>query len=109
VASLIHYNVWFSLKSDIDEKVGLAAVRAFLQTLKDNQQITSFQLLRNRAAGASTRLAPFHALITFANGDQFGLPFGAVAADGGPHAGAHGHMIEGVDVFIVEVFDEIEG
>jgi hypothetical protein len=51
-------------------------------------------------------LAPFHAQIVFADQDQFGRPFQEVAA-AGMRTGAHGLMIENVDTFIVEIFEEL--
>ncbi len=102
---MIHYNVWFPFKEGTAEMDGLARVRQFLLDLKARDQIHDFKLLRNRAE-AKTRLARFHALISFADQNQFGAPFQEVATIG-VHAGSHGVMIENVDAFIVETFEEI--
>jgi hypothetical protein len=103
---MIHYNVWFSFKEGAAELDGLARVRQFLLELKQRDQIHDFKLLRNRASGGKTRLARFHALISFADQNQFGPPFQEVGSIG-VHAGRHGFMIENVDTFIVETFEEI--
>jgi hypothetical protein len=102
---MIHYNVWFSFKDGTVESDALSRVRQFLLDLKHRDQIHDFKLLRNRAE-AKTRLARFHALISFADQRQFSAPFQEVSTTG-VHAGRHGFMIENVDSFIVEVFEEI--
>jgi hypothetical protein len=105
---MIHYNVWFSFKEGTVEPDGLNLVGAFLLDLKQRGLIHDLKLLRNRADTGDTRLARFHALIAFIDQDQFGTPFQEVQAIG-VHAGAHGFMIENVDPFIVEVFEELPG
>jgi hypothetical protein len=105
---MIHYNVWFSFKAGTAEPEALSRVQQFLLDLKRRDQIRDFKLLRNRAEAGKTRLARFHALISFADQSQFGLPFQEVATIG-VHAGKHGFMIENVDTFIVEVFEELSG
>jgi hypothetical protein len=103
---MIHYNVWFSFREGTAELDALARVRQFLLDLKHRNQIHDFKLLRNRAEANKTRLARFHALISFTDKNQFGPPFQEVATIG-IHAGPHGFMIENVDTFIVETFEEI--
>jgi len=106
IESVIHYNVWFSLRAGVSESDQMQRVRSFLSDLKNRGQIYDFRLLKNRATAGNGRLAQFHALIMFLNSDQFGLPFGEIATIG-VHAGKHGFMIENVSEFIVEVFDEM--
>lgn len=103
---MIHYNVWFSFKDSTSESDGLARVRDFLGDLHQRGRIDTFTLLRSRAKPGQTRLAPLHALIVFADQGQFTAAFADVEATG-VHDGLHGAMIEHVDTFIVEVFDEI--
>jgi hypothetical protein len=105
-AAVIHYNVWFSFKEGSAEQESLSRVRQFLLDLKERGQVFDFTLLRHRADSGKTRLAPFHAQIVFADQDQFGRPFQEVAA-AGMRTGAHGLMIENVDTFIVEIFEEL--
>ncbi len=103
----IHYNVWFSFKPGSDEREALDRVFEFLDELQQQQRIHNFTLLRNRAASADSRLARFHALITFVDDEQFSSPFQEIAARG-VHAGKHGVMIEQIDNFIVETFEVID-
>jgi hypothetical protein len=103
---VIHYNVWFSFKAGAAEQEGLERVRRFLVDLEERGQICDFTLLRHRADTGKTRLAPFHAQIVFSDQEQFGVPFREVAA-AGMRTGKHGLMIENVDTFIVEIFEEL--
>lgn len=103
---MIHYNVWFSFKPGTVEMEGLARVRDFLSDLRERGRIDTFTLLRSRAKPGQTRLAPLHAVIVFADQDQFTAAFVDVEASG-VHVGRHGSMIENVDTFIVEIFDEL--
>lgn len=105
---MIHYNVWFSFKKGTAEPVALKRVAAFLDEQKQSGRIHDFMLLRNQAEAAKTKLARFHALISFVDQEQFVLPFKQVEAIG-VHSGPHGLMIENVDTFIVEVFEELPG
>jgi hypothetical protein len=105
---MIHYNVWFSFKEGTAEPEGLARVGDFLLDLKQRDLIQDFTLLRNRAETGRTTLARCHALISFIDQNQFGPPFQEVGTMG-IHAGKHGFMIENVDTFIVEVFEELPG
>jgi hypothetical protein len=103
---MIHYNVWFSFRDGIVEVDEMRRVRSFLTDLKSRGKIHDFQLLKNRAAPGKSKLARFHAVIMFLDGDQFGQPFSEVAAIG-IHAGKHGFMIENVSEFVVETFEEL--
>lgn len=102
---MIHYNVWFSFKDTVaDPDAELRKMRDFLGDLKARAQIHDYTLLRNRSA--ATKLATYHAIIAFKDETQFVRPFEDVAK-AGIHTGLHGLMIENVDTFIVEIFDEI--
>ena len=102
---MIHYNVWFSFKDTVaDQARELRKMRDFLGDLKARALIRDYTLLRNRSD--TTKLAKYHAVISFDDEAQFGRPFQEVAA-AGIRTGLHGLMIEHVDTFIVEIFDEI--
>lgn len=103
---MIHYNVWFSFKDGTSESDGLTRVRAFLDDLRQRGRVDDFKLLRSRARPDQTRLARFHAVIVFVDQDQFDAAFRDVETTGA-HAGSHGLMIENVDTFIVETFEEL--
>jgi hypothetical protein len=103
---VIHYNVWFAFKDGASEVDGVAGVRTFLNDLQQRRRIADFKLLRGRTGSGQTRLARFHAVIMFADQDQFDGAFRDVEATG-PHAGLHGLMIADIDTFIVETFDEL--
>jgi hypothetical protein len=103
---MIHYNVWFSFRDGTSESDGLTRVRAFLDDLRQRSQVDGFRLLRSRAKPGQTRLAPFHAVIEFVDQEQFDAAFRDVETTGA-HAGRHGLMIENVDIFIVETFEEL--
>ena len=103
---MIHYNVWFAFRDGTSESDGLARVRAFLDDLRQRGRVDDFKLLRSRATPDQTRLARFHAVIVFVGQDQFNAAFRDVETTG-VHAGRHGPMIENVDTFIVETFDEL--
>jgi hypothetical protein len=51
-------------------------------------------------------MPPYQVIITFDDDTQFGLPFAEVQRIG-IRSGKHGAMIEHVDEFVVEVFEEI--
>jgi hypothetical protein len=101
---MIHYNVWFSFKAGAAEEDELRKMTHFLGDLKSRTLIHDYKLLRNRSV--ETKLAPFHAMISFLDDDQFGRPFNEVS-NTGVHSGPHGLMIENVDIFIVEIFEEL--
>ena len=44
---MLHYHVWFNLKSGITESQGLNTVKRFLQTLCADGEALWFELLRN--------------------------------------------------------------
>jgi hypothetical protein len=102
---MIHYNVWFSFKEGVVESDELAKVARFLDDLKTKDLLHDYALLRHRAGSLTTRLARFHAAIRLAD-DGFLAPFQHVTS-AGIHTGHHGAMIENVDAFIVEIFDEL--
>ncbi len=106
--SMIHYNVWFSYKTGINERIELTKVRGFLDEMQRRDLINGFNLLKNRAADGKSRLEKYHAIIEFSDDEQFDSPFSEVR-NAGINVGAHGSMIENVDSFTIEVFGEVKG
>jgi hypothetical protein len=103
---MILYNVWFSLKPGSDDSVELTKTRTFLDDLKARAKLHSYRLMKNRATRDKIKLANYQLMAEFADGLQFGLPFSEVGQLG-IHAGRHGAMIENVEEFMVEVFEDI--
>jgi uncharacterized protein DUF6614 len=103
---MIHYNVWFSFRAGVDEAHQLEKARRLLEDFKSRQMIAGYRLLKNRAAESKTNMPPYHVIIKFADDTQFGLPFAEVERIG-IRLGKHGAMIEHVDEFVVEIFEEI--
>jgi len=103
---MIHYNAWFSFRPEAVERDALQHVRTFLAGLKARGLVQDFVLLKNRTAPGKTRLATFQAVIAFRDDDQMGRPFKEVA-EAGFRTGAHGFMIEPVQDFWVEIFEEV--
>jgi hypothetical protein len=103
---MIQYHVWFSLKPGTNEKEGLSAVQTFLQDLLQSGAVGGFHLLKNSGKPPKTKLLPFHALIEFRDGAQFGAAF-AAQAKRGIHNGAHGQVMAIVAEFQIEVFEEL--
>ena len=104
--TMIHYHVWFSLKSGTDEREGLSVFQTFLNDLLRAGDISGFRLLENNGRPPKTKLLPFHALIEFRDDAQFGAAFAAQAKKG-IHDGAHGRVLASVAEFQIEVFKEI--
>jgi hypothetical protein len=103
---VILYNVWFSFKSGSDEIAELAKARTFLDDLKDRAKLHAYRLMKNRAPREKSKLASYQLMAEFTDGPQFGLPFAEVGQIG-IHSGRHGAMIENVDEFMVEIFEDI--
>jgi hypothetical protein len=103
---MIHYNVWFSFNQNVDVPAGLERVRQLLEDFKSREMIADYRLLKNHGEGNKTRMPPFQAIIEFRGSEQFSLPFAEVA-EIGIHAGVHGAMIEHVNEFVVEVFEQL--
>jgi hypothetical protein len=103
---MILYNVWFSFKTGADESAELSKARSFLDDLKSRSKLYGYRLMKNRASREKSRLARYQLMAEFQDGAQFGLPFAEVGATG-IHSGRHGAMIENVDEFMVEVFEDI--
>jgi hypothetical protein len=103
---MILYHVWFSFKPGSDEVAEIEKVRQFLTDLKSRIKLHDFRLTRNRGTPDKTKLCPYQITAEFADGAQFGLPFAEVTKIG-IHSGPHGAMIENVDQFMVEVFEDI--
>ena len=100
---MIHYHVWFSLKEGVAEEDELRKVSVFLADLKSRSLIHEYRV--QRARSATPVLAPLHIVISFTDAEQFGLPFKEVAQIG-IHAGMHGAMIQHVDKFVVNEFED---
>jgi uncharacterized protein DUF6614 len=103
---MIHYNVWFSFNPNVDVPASLGRVRKLLEDFKSREMIADYRLLKNRGDGDKTRLPPFQAIIEFRDNEQFALPFAEVEGIG-IHKGTHGAMIEHVNEFVVEVFEQL--
>ena len=103
---MILYNVWFSFKSGSNETAEIEKARTFLDDLKSRAKLHGYRLMKNRAPREKSKLASYQLMAEFADGEQFGLPFTEVGQIG-IHAGRHGAMIENVDEFMVEVFEDV--
>ena len=103
---MILYNVWFSFKSGSDETAELAKTRSFLDDLKSRAKLHGYRLMKNRASKEKAKLPTYQLMAEFSDGTQFGLPFAEVSQIG-IHSGKHGAMIENVDDFVVEVFEDL--
>lgn len=68
--------------------------------------VADYRLLTNRASGTETKMPKYQVIIEFADDTQFGLPFAEVERIG-IRSGKHGAMIEHVEEFVVEVFEQI--
>jgi len=103
---VILYNVWFSFKSGSDEIAEIAKTRHFLNDLKSRQKLHGYRLMKNRTQPEKTKLPPYQLMAEFADSDQFAQPFAEVGKIG-LHSGKHGAMIENVEEFKVEVFEDL--
>lgn len=103
---MILYNVWFSFKSGSDETAEIGKVRRFLDDLQGRTKLHGYRLMKNRAPKEKSKLHAYHLMAEFADGTQMDQPFAEVGQIG-IHSGHHGAMIENVDQFLVEVFDDL--
>jgi hypothetical protein len=103
---MIHYNVWFRFRNDINERDGLGIVYGFLDELRHAAGIANFRLLRNTGIASKTRMLPFQAVIEFSDETQFSSTFAAQARSG-IHDGFHGRVLNIVSDFQIEVFTHI--
>jgi hypothetical protein len=103
---MIHYNVWFRFRDDVDETEGLAIIQAFLGELHLAGGVAGFQLLKNSGDAAKTKMLPFQALIEFRDNAQFSTAFSAQAARG-IQTGLHGQVMSLVRDFRIEVFTQL--
>lgn len=103
---MIHYNIWFNLRTDAEEKESLNTVQEFLSGLYAAGSIAGFQLLKNSGDAAKTQMLRFQALIEFCDDAQFSTAFSAQAARG-IHTGLHGRVMALVSDFRIEVFRRI--
>ncbi len=103
---MILYHVWFSFKPEVDAPAELEKVRAFLADLKNHGRVDHFRLTKNRAEAGQGKLPPYQITAEFCDRSRMGEAFAEVKRIG-IHAGFHGAMIENVDHFVVEVFEDI--
>ena len=95
--AMIHYNVWFSFRSNVEETEGLAVIHAFLGELHLAGDVAGFQLLKNSGDAAKTKMLPFQALIEFRDEVQFSAAFSAQAARG-IHTGLQGALFRWLEI-----------
>jgi hypothetical protein len=100
---MIHYHVWFNLKSDVPEPEGLATVARFLEKLCAIDEAATFQLLANKGGPPRSKLPRYHALVQFVDEAQLADAMRKQATRG-IHAGLHGAVIDVVTDFHVEIF-----
>lgn len=100
---MVHYHVWFDLKSGVPEAAGLAVVGRFLATLCAADEAATYQLLKNKGEPPRSKLPRYHALIQFADEAQLAEAMTRQAARG-IHTGLHGEVVEAVTGFHVEIF-----
>jgi hypothetical protein len=103
---MIHYHVWFTLKSGIDESAGLAVARSFLTELAEQGAAARSLLLCNTGEAPKSRLPRYHALFEFTDEQQMERAFAAKRSEG-IHAGLHGRLMEAIGEMQVEVFREV--
>lgn len=105
---MLHYNVWFNLKSGVAENEGLAAVARFFEEVRAEGMIADYYLLRNEGAAPRSKLPRYHALVEFADQAHLAAGMRRQAAKG-IHAGLHGAVVDAVGDFHVEVFSTLDG
>ena len=102
---MIHYHVWFSLKPEIGEEIGLTFAREFIAELTAQGKLARGLLLKNTGEAPKSRLLRYHALFEFSDDDQMTVAFADKRKEG-IHAGPHGKLMAAVSEFRVEVFRE---
>ncbi len=103
---MLHYNVWFNLKSGVPEESGLSVVREYLSALADAGEANGFTLLKNLGNPPRSKLPCFHALIEFNDSESLGVAM-KKQDERGIHTGKHGKIVEMVCDFHVEIFTGI--
>jgi hypothetical protein len=103
---MLHYNVWFSFKEGVEEKVELNKVTTFLDDLMNSGKIENYRILKTRSKEGAALISKYHAPIEFKDDEQFNQAISGVSKIG-VHSGLHGIMIGKVKDFKVEVFDLI--
>jgi hypothetical protein len=103
---MIHYSIWFDLRSDSDHAKDLSVVREFLGGLYATGSIAGFHLLQNSGTAAKTKMLQYQALIEFRDDAQFSAAFSAQSASG-IHNGLHGRVMALVGDFRIAVFKQI--
>ncbi len=103
---MLHYHVWFHFKAGVGERDGVGVIRSFLQQLLAAGKIGGFRVLKNTAKPPETVLAPYDALIEFADEAQFAAAFDELRKIG-IHTEPHGTIIKTVEGFSADVFEEV--
>lgn len=103
---MLHYHVWFNLKTGVSEQDGMAIVSAYLYTLSEVGEAADFQLLRNSGRPPRSKLPAYHALVQFADAGALDAAM-KKQAERGIHVGGHGRVIDVVCDFHVEIFTSI--
>ncbi len=103
---MILYNVWFSFKDGADDAAELGKARLFFDDLKKQAQLLDYRLMKNRGSREKSKLPAYQVMAKFADASHLDLAMTEVARIG-IHAGRHGAMIENVDEFRVEVFEDL--
>lgn len=102
---MIHYHVWFNLKPGVPEASGLEVVSRYLSQLAGEKMTEGFQLLKNSGKPPRTKLPAYHALVEFPDAEALGSAMKA-QAERGIRSGAHGHVVDVVCDFHVEIFEQ---
>jgi hypothetical protein len=103
---VILYNVWFSFQPGSNDAVELAKTRSFLDDLKTRSKLHDYRLMKNRAPRDKSKLSTYQLMAEFLDEAQFKLSLTEITQIG-VHSGKHGAIIENVDNFMVEVFEDI--
>ena len=100
---MLHYRVWFNLRSGISEEHGLGVMRRYLESLRGAGDVMGFQLLRNAGGPPRSKLPAYHALVEFADSTALSTAM-THQVQRGIHSGGHGEVVDVVCDFHVEVF-----
>lgn len=103
---MIHYTVSFAVTAGADETAQLARVDRCLADMKTRGVLHDYRLRKNCGQPPRSKLPKFQAAIVFRDADEFRRSFTDVEAIG-VHAGLHGAMIEHVEDFSAETFEDV--
>jgi hypothetical protein len=96
---MVHYNVYFTLKDNVEEERGLKVVQAFLAEVCASGEAAAFRI--DKVVGAD---AAFLAVIEFVDDGALGRAMKSQHARG-VREGAHGKVVEVVKDFRVKVVE----